>query len=672
VNEIALVEVDLRSDNTDQGQLGSRVPVHHHCNPLCSAVTSCQLVLSCNSNLFIEPCSEARAVRRTMANKGDLALSRVSDQVQVLSAPRDDFKHSEEDSGGESESEWETEEEEEEDEEGHSSDSGLGSQGSGYCPRLGRECKRASRHLDRGPYDPTPLADFTSVELEVGERCREWVTRITDPASRVVHELQEEYGKVLPDFIEERQATKEQQAGLDDQQVLQLVGERDSKGRPHGEVEIYYTNGDYFWGDCVHGVKEGLASVVLKNGDNLMGRFRNGLLEGFVTETLSFCERDNVSREVFYKQGVRHGFYREFGPGLKPGSRQFWAIGRFEGGRKIGTHWKWNLGNGWLVGPLDDENRSEGERVAYIYPDLKTVIQGSFHQGKLKSGRLSRLIGSECQLGILLPRATNVRAAPTLAYELSNRFRISTRPFLPEPYEQRYVYVADSQTEGAGEGLWVKTDIRAGQIAAVFNGLRQRDLPGVKSGSKTWSDYRISCNKEIDLDIGKKEESLSNYRATLAHKCCHSFKPNSHFAQFWHPMYGLVMSIVATRDLVAGEEIFVSYNYALEKAPEWYQAIWFAHLREDQGLSEQEIYEWCVRYQRRTGMHLDVPDPPSNSARNNPCGACLNHVGCSLPSISCNSCTTWFHLSCTKVSLEVVEKQPATFTWTCPTCQAGS
>ena len=106
---------------------------------------------------------------------------------------------------------------------------------------------------------------------------------------------------------------------------------------------------------------------------------------------------------------------------------------------------------------------------------------------------------------------------------------------------------------------------QAGQIAAVFNGLRQRDLPGVKSGSKTWSDYRIrlpdtsdhlshpnllalinvlhSCNKEIDLDIGKKEESLSNYRATLAHKCCHSFKPNSHFAQFWHPMWVISTSL---------------------------------------------------------------------------------------------------------------------------------
>ena len=41
----------------------------------------------------------------------------------------------------------------------------------------------------------------------------------------------------------------------------------------------------------------------------------------------------------------------------------------------------------------------------------------------------------------------------------------------------------------------------------------------------------------------------------------------------------------------------------------------------------------------------------TNTLRNNPCGACLNHVGCSLPSISCNSCTTWFHLSCTKVTI---------------------
>ena len=37
----------------------------------------------------------------------------------------------------------------------------------------------------------------------------------------------------------------------------------------------------------------------------------------------------------------------------------------------------------------------------------------------------------------------------------------------------------------------VKEVFQVGQIAAVFNGLRQRDLPGVKSGAKAWSDYRI-------------------------------------------------------------------------------------------------------------------------------------------------------------------------------------
>ena len=36
--------------------------------------------------------------------------------------------------------------------------------------------------------------------------------------------------------------------------------------------------------------QEGMASVVLKNGDNYMGRFKNNQLDGFVQETLTFCD----------------------------------------------------------------------------------------------------------------------------------------------------------------------------------------------------------------------------------------------------------------------------------------------------------------------------------------------------------------------------------------------
>ena len=48
-----------------------------------------------------------------------------------------------------------------------------------------------------------------------------------------MHELQEQFGKMLPDLPEEHLASPEVK---EEEKVLQLVGERDSKGRPHGEV----------------------------------------------------------------------------------------------------------------------------------------------------------------------------------------------------------------------------------------------------------------------------------------------------------------------------------------------------------------------------------------------------------------------------------------------------
>ena len=183
-----LVEVDQRPDKQVLlgDQLSCGVILVH--NLRCSAITSCTLLLCSTSDLVIDTGSEARAVRRTMAKQGELIPPCEPSHLQILSMPKDNYKDG--DSGEESESEWETEEseeeEEEEEEEGQSSDSGLGSQGSGHCPRQSRDCKvGAARVLDRGPYDPTPLASFTSVELEVGQRCRDWVTKITDPASRV-------------------------------------------------------------------------------------------------------------------------------------------------------------------------------------------------------------------------------------------------------------------------------------------------------------------------------------------------------------------------------------------------------------------------------------------------------------------------------------------------------
>ena len=53
------------------------------------------------------------------------------------------------------------------------------------------------------------------------------------------------------------------------------------------------------------------------------------------------------------------------------------------------------------------------------------------------------------------------------------------------------------------------------------------------------------------------------------------------------------MSIVATKDIVAGEEVLVSYNYAIPHSPAWYREQWFDHLRSSVGWSEERIDKWC-------------------------------------------------------------------------------
>lgn len=146
---------------------------------------------------------------------------------------------------------------------------------------------------------------------------------------------------------------------------------------------------------------------------------------------------------------------------------------------------------------------------------------------------------------------------PVYHYEPGSRVCITKSPMLRDPYEIRHVYVAPSHVPYAGEGLWAKTSIKKNQLVALFNGVRQRHLYYGTKTNQAWSDYRITCDSDVDLDILAQHVSVNNYSATLAHKTCHSFSPNSCFNQLYHPRFGLIMSVVASRDINQGEEIFV-------------------------------------------------------------------------------------------------------------------
>jgi len=544
-----------------------------------------------------------------------------------------------------------------------SGDSGRGSLGGKSSDsNIGKKGKSISEGFsitenDASPYSSLRPQDFSDDELKVAEIFEEWKEEIMNPGSDIVKNLQEEFGEHLPMCKVE--------ADEEANKIVSLIGERDEEGNIHGEAEIYYDNGDYFWGDFNHGVKEGSASVVLKNGDNYMGVFKDNQLDGFVTESIGFCDRDNVTREVFYKQGVRHGYYREIGP-----LKQFWAIGRFSNGKKIGTHWRWAEGNSFLVGAIDEQNKTHGDFNIYLYPDLTTALVGHFDHGKMKTGHMVKLDSCRREFGIPIPQYCESREAlkcQKYTFDQSTRICISKTPLLQDPYEKRHVFVKQSQIPFAGEGLWAKTDIKAGQLIALFNGVRQRHVWGVMAHNLAWSDYRINLEKDVDLDIYDEHIPIPNYKASLGHKACHSFNNNASFSPLWHPRFGPIMSVVANDDIPAGEEVFVTYNYMIAKSPEWYQQLWFDHLREDQDWSEEKIYSWANKELRRSGLQVEVLPPNRHSHRFLACGGCTEHVSQADESICCSQCLLWHHIRCSGLEEDIYSTESLE-DWVCNSC----
>ena len=127
-----------------------------------------------------------------------------------------------------------------------------------------------------------------------------------------------------------------------------------------------------------------------------------------------------------------------------------------------------------------------------------------------------------------------------------------------------------------GEGLYARRDIPSESLVCLFSGSRKRHF---RNDDWDWSDYCIKLDENCSIDIPDHYIPVKHYCATLAHKACHSFTPNSRFDQVYHPRFGKIMAIFANMDIRKDEEIFVSYNYTIALAPVWYQQVWLTHLR---------------------------------------------------------------------------------------------
>lgn len=155
---------------------------------------------------------------------------------------------------------------------------------------------------------------------------------------------------------------------------------------------------------------------------------------------------------------------------------------------------------------------------------------------------------------------------PAFERDISTRECISKRPLISDPYEDLFVYVEESLIPDAGEGLFAKADIEANTVVSFYNGTRfTADDPA----SREDSNYKITFDDELDLDIPEEMTKTNKYKASLGHKVCHSFTPNCEFDNFDHPRFGPIKCIATVRPILRDEELTINYDYVLSVAPAW-------------------------------------------------------------------------------------------------------
>ena len=78
------------------------------------------------------------------------------------------------------------------------------------------------------------------------------------------------------------------------------------------------------------------------------------------------------------------------------------------------------------------------------------------------------------------------------------------------------------------------------------------------------------------FNIPPNWDDINLYNATLAQKVNNKFEPftNSYFGFMEHPRFGSIVTVVALKNIKAGEEIFLDYGYAKDnstrKSVAWY------------------------------------------------------------------------------------------------------
>lgn len=352
-----------------------------------------------------------------------------------------------------------------------------------------------------------------------------------------------------------------------------------------GICSAFLQNGLELNGRWCHGHREGPGLICgpaleAKGIRAIWGRYKGGYLTG--PGKVSLMDGD-CTLEGCFVQGQLHGPVR----GLTSRGRLAWA-GLFKHGRSFGASWRGLEGGGFLYGSVGPKGLFSGHKNAFIYPDMKTALHGSFEDGKMvetvpvdvrevymeRSGTILRLKFTKPPY-----------RAPIYQHWPSGLDYVSVPPLQEDPYEQKYVYAERSKmSDHAGDGLFAKRDVPANTTIAFYNGIRVRPeepYPFENTGYQIYVDWNKPSEVTSDyMDIPPDYVSITRYRATLGHKINHSFDPNCRWGIINHPTFGRIPRVVTIKNIKAGTELSCHYMIDMAEAVadevhcKWYVDLW--------------------------------------------------------------------------------------------------
>ena len=221
---------------------------------------------------------------------------------------------------------------------------------------------------------------------------------------------------------------------------------------------------------------------------------------------------------------------------------------------------------------------------------METALVGRFLRGQMIAAKQSKIVSERCNRGIKeIKTAKPKDETPTFRYQRPDRLRISDQPRLMDPYEKKNIYIGDGKYQ---DGVFARRNIFKGDLVLYYSGLlwnmtEQALYTKDTYHNQTWEDlWTIQRNlMEFDgsvvIHIPEPYWNISNYRATLGHKVNHSFRyANTAYRKAFHPRFGNIRSVFATKDIIKGEELLVDYGYSPNSGntPPWISELYLKEM----------------------------------------------------------------------------------------------